>query len=130
MEPAKLTDEQLARIIREKDHELYSEIIKRYQNKLSHYLRKFIYDSDELEDVLQAVFIKVYKNLYAFNANRKFSSWIYRITRNEAINHLKKYSKEKIPLDKFEYKIIDEKIDLNGQIDKKLLKEEREPDST
>ncbi len=123
MKPIDLSDEQLVEIIRENDQELYSEIIKRYNQKLSHYLRKFIYDQDELEDVLQVVFIKVYKNLYGFNINKKFSSWIYRIAHNEAVNHLKKYSKERISLDEIEYKIIDEKIDISGQIDKKLLKE-------
>lgn len=126
MKPVNLTDEQLVEIILEKDKELYSEIIKRFEKKLSHYLRKFIYSSDELEDVLQVVFIKTYKNLYGFNVNKKFSSWIYRIAHNEAINHLKKYSKERISLDDVEYKIIDEKIDLNDKVDKTLLKVEME----
>ena len=122
----KLTDEQLVVIILDKDQELYSEIIKRYQTKLSHYLRKFIYNPDELEDVLQVVFIKAYRNLYSFNVNKKFSSWIYRISHNEAINHLKKYAKERISLDDVEYKLIDEKIDLDEQVDRNLLKTEVE----
>ena len=122
----KLTDEQLVVIIREENKELYGDIIKRYQTKLFHYLRKFIYNPDELEDVLQVVFIKTYKNLYNFNINKKFSSWIYRIAHNEAINHLKKYAKEKIPLDDVEYKLIDEKINLNEEIDRTLLKTKME----
>ena len=124
MEPVKLTDEKIVEIIRENNQELYSEIIKRYQAKLSHYLRKFIYDSDELEDVLQVVFIKAFKNLHGFDARKKFSSWIYRIAHNEAVNHFKKHSKKKIPLDELEHKIIDEKIDLNDSVDKALLKKE------
>jgi len=123
MKTSKLTDEQLVKIIREKDKELYSEIIKRYQTKLSHYLKKFIYDSDELEDVLQMVFIKSYRNLYGFDIHKKFSSWIYRIAHNEAINHLKKNSKGQISLEEVEYKIIDEKINLHEEIDRNLLKE-------
>lgn len=126
MQLSQLTDEQLVEKIREDNPEFYSEIIKRYQTKLSHYLRKFINHPDELEDVLQVVFIKVYKNLYGFNINKKFSSWIYRITHNEAINHLKKYKKRKVPLDDVEYKIIDEKIDLQDSADKNLLKKRME----
>lgn len=122
--PKDLTDEQLVEIIREKDKELYSEIIKHYNQKLSHYLRKFIHDPDELEDVLQVVFIKAYRNLYGFNVKNKFSSWIYRIAHNEAVNYLKKNSRTKIFLDEVEYKIADEKIDLNGHIDKVFLKRE------
>ncbi len=123
MKSIDLSDEQLVEIIRKNNQEQYSEIIRRYNQKLTHYLRKFIYDPDELEDVLQVVFIKVYKNLYGFNINKKFSSWIYRIAHNEALNHLKKYSKERISLDEVEYMIIDEKIDIGGDVDKKILKD-------
>ena len=123
MKSIDLSDEQLVETIRRDNQEQYSEIIRRYDQKLSHYLRKFIYDQDELEDVLQVVFIKVYKNLYGFNVEKKFSSWIYRIAHNEALNHLKKYAKERISLDEVEYRIIDEKIDLGGDVDRKILKE-------
>lgn len=126
MQTSKLSDEQLVEIIREKDKELYSEIIKRYQTKLSHYLRKFVHNPDELEDVLQVAFIKAYRNLFGFNIHKKFSSWIYRIAHNEAVNHLKKNFKGQISLEEVEYKIIDEKINLHEQVDKNLLREKIE----
>lgn len=122
MENVNLSDEQLVLIIRESDSELYSHIIKRYESKLSRYLGKFISDPDELEDVLQEVFIKAYRNLYGFDVKRKFSSWIYRIAHNEAINCLKKNSRAKVSLDDIEYKIMDEKMDLGSKIDKRILK--------
>jgi len=117
-----LTDEELVVVIREKNKELYSEIIRRYTPKLSHYLRKFVRNPDELEDVLQDVFIKTYRNLYDFDANKKFSSWVYRIAHNEAINHLKKYHQEKTSLDAQELEIIDKNINLPQTIDTALLK--------
>lgn len=126
MQSSRLTDGQLVKIIRDKDQELYSEIIKRYQTKLTHYLRKFIFDPDELEDVLQVVFVKCYQNLFGFNIDKKFSSWIYRIAHNEVINHIKKNSKGQIALEDVEYKIIDEKINLHDEVDKILLKQEVE----
>jgi len=122
MENINLSDEQLVLVIRENESELYSHIINRYNAKLSRYLAKFINDPDELEDVLQDVFIKAYRNLYGFDVKRKFSSWIYRIAHNEAVNHLKKNSRVKVSLDEVEYKIVDEKIDLGSKIDKKILK--------
>lgn len=123
MGSSNLSDEQLVEIIRDKDQELYGEIITRYKQKLSHYLRKFIYDSDELEDVLQNVFIKAFRNLYGFDIDRKFSSWLYRIAHNEAINHLKKYAAKAVPLEEMEYKLFDQKMDLDGRVDGILLKE-------
>lgn len=123
MENIDLKDEQLVLIIRESDSELYSHIIKRYKSKLSRYLGRFISDPDELEDVLQDVFIKAYRNLHGFDAKRKFSSWIYRIAHNEAVNHIKKNSRVKISLDDIEYKAVDEKIDVGSGIDKGILKQ-------
>jgi RNA polymerase sigma-70 factor (ECF subfamily) len=122
MEFSNLTDEQLVDIIRREDQELYKYIIHRYEKKLFHYIKKYIFDSDNIKDVLQTVFIKAYKNLYGFDINRKFSSWIYRIAHNEAINNIKKKSNNNISLDEIEYKIIDEVIDLNKEIDEGFLK--------
>lgn len=121
-----VSDEQLVVSVRQDDKNLFGEIIRRYERKLTHYLRKFIRDPDELEDVLQAVFIKSYQNLYGFDVHKKFSSWVYRIAHNEAINHLKKQSKRGISLDEFELQLIDEKIDLPTQVDLKLNKEKTE----
>lgn len=122
MPSSNLTDEELVVAIREQDKELYSEIIHRYQTKLSHYLQKFIRDKDELEDVLQDVFIKAYRNLYGFNVNKKFSPWIYRIAHNESLNQIKKNSKFAFSLDETEYEAVDEKMHLDYKIDSKILK--------
>lgn len=122
MNPSDLSDEQIVEIVRTNDKELYSEIIRRYQVKLSHYLRKFINHSAELEDVLQDVFIKAYKNLYGFNTKQKFSSWIYRIAHNEAINNIKKRAREYLFLDEEEFDIIDKKIDSVSGLDSALAR--------
>ncbi len=121
-----LTDEELIEEIRAKDKELYSEIIRRYETKLAHYLRKFFRDSDQLADVLQEVFIKAYRNLYGFDIKKRFSPWIYRIAHNEALNHIKKNRRESVSLDESEWEIIDEDIDLKKEVDATLLKEKME----
>jgi len=120
------SDEQIIIAILEGDKDLYREIIKRYEVKLSRYLRKFIANQDDIEDILQVVFIKAYKNLYGFDIKKKFSSWIYRIAHNEAINHLKKRKGNRISLDDIEYKLIDEKADIKGEADRKFLKNDIE----
>jgi RNA polymerase sigma-70 factor (ECF subfamily) len=121
-----LTDEQIVDAILAGDKDLYREIIKRYEKKLSHYLLKFLSDRDDMEDILQVVFIKVYKNLYGFDVSKKFSSWIYRIAHNEAVNYLKKRKIGRIALDDVEYKLIDEKADIRGEADRMFLKEDVE----
>ena len=92
---AKLSDEELVRIIRTDDSELYEEIVKRYQDKLYRYLRYLTNQPHAIEDILQEVFIKAYRNLFGFNIKKKFSSWIYRIAHNEGVNHLKRTARRK-----------------------------------
>ena len=85
-----LTDNELVKVIRESQSEKYQEIISRYQGKLFAYLYRLVGNREEAEDLLQDVFIKVYRNLRSYDDQRKFSSWIYRIAHNEAINHIKR----------------------------------------
>ena len=118
-----LTDEKLVEITRTQNREMYSELIQRYQQKLSHYLRKFVHNNDELEDVLQDVFIKTYRNLNAFDTAKRFSPWIYRIAHNEAINFLNKHRKQMISLDQEELQIIDTDADVKQTVDSVLNRE-------
>ena len=90
-----LSDNALVRVVQRRDPERYAEIIVRYRGKLFAYLYCLVGQKDEVDDLLQNVFIKVYKNLKRFDQTRKFSSWIYRIAHNEAVNHIKrKYLKK------------------------------------
>lgn len=88
-------DNQLVEIIRTKNQELFSELILRYQQKLFYYVNRLINHPDEAEDIVQDVFLKVYKNLHGYDSRLKFSSWIYRIAHNEAVNWLRKHTKYK-----------------------------------
>ncbi|OGI19862.1 MAG: hypothetical protein A3J06_02665 [Candidatus Moranbacteria bacterium RIFCSPLOWO2_02_FULL_48_19] len=87
-----VTDEELVALVRHVDPGYFEEIVARYRKKLSAYLRRLIDASDEAEDLLQNVFIKVFEHLADFDMRRKFSPWIYRIAHNEAVNYLKKKS--------------------------------------
>jgi RNA polymerase sigma-70 factor (ECF subfamily) len=84
------SDEELVQLtLRNKDN--FTFLIKRYEKKLLSYLHRISnVNSDELEDILQETFIKAYYNLNDFDQSLKFSSWIYRIAHNEAINNFRK----------------------------------------
>lgn len=88
------SDEELVEIVRTSNNELYREIINRYQTRLFTYVRFMTKDDEKAKDAVQLTFIKAYRNLYSFDTQRKFSSWLYRIAHNEAINVLKKYNRE------------------------------------
>lgn len=72
------------------DIDIYAEIISRYEAKLHRYVTYLIHNQAIADDVVQDTFIKAYQNLRGFNPKYKFSSWIYRIAHNEAMNAIKK----------------------------------------
>lgn len=88
------SDEELVEIIRSKDKDAYILIVRGYQDKLMRYVTFLIQDADKSADVVQETFIKAFVNLQGFDTKKKFSSWIYRIAHNEAMNAIKKYSRE------------------------------------
>ena len=74
--------------------ECFKYIIERYENKFSQYIRrKTSVSREDVEDLLQDIFIKIYLNLRGFDTSLKFSSWAYRIAHNEIITW---YRKKKI----------------------------------
>jgi len=114
---SKLSDEEVIEITRTKDKEAYAEVINRYQGKLMRYAGYLMRDDAAAADVVQEAFVKAYINLNGFDAKRSFSSWIYRIVHNEAINSINKHKREKPFLEKTDF---DSGID----IEKSYLKNE------
>ncbi len=93
-ENLKLTDEEIVEKVRSSDRDLYAVIIERYKDKLLRYATSLVHDDDKANHIVQDSLVKAYINLNGFNTKKKFSSWIYRIAHNEAVNVIKKYQKE------------------------------------
>jgi len=88
------SDEELAVEVRLGNRDLYEVLIGRYQHKLLRYATTLVHNEQRAVDVVQDSFIKAFINLNGFNAKKKFSSWIYRIVHNEALNVLKRSQRE------------------------------------
>lgn len=89
-------DEEIASKVQRGDTESFGILVERYEPKLMRYARKFLSDTEDMKDVLQNVFLKVYSNIQSFDTKRKFSPWIYRIAHNEFVNTLKKRKNERL----------------------------------
>ncbi len=91
METASLhSDEEL--VIRARtDSQFFEPLVDRYEARLRAYLRRLgVATSEDVQDLMQEVFIKAYQNLNAFDTSLAFSSWIYRIAHNEAMSHFRR----------------------------------------
>lgn len=88
------TDEALALAAQAGDSAAFGQLIDRFQPKLLRYGKRFLATTEDIEDMVQEVFIKAYTNLQSFDAARAFSPWIYRIAHNQFVNELKKQSRQ------------------------------------
>jgi RNA polymerase sigma-70 factor (ECF subfamily) len=75
------------------DKEQFGVLIERYEKKLTRYITRLgVKNPDDQLDVLQEIFLKIYRNLNGFDTNLSFSSWAYRIAHNEAVSWYRKKS--------------------------------------
>lgn len=71
----------------------FSGIVMRYESKLSRYIkRRAKVTSEDVEDILQDIFIKIYTHLNDFDPSLSFSSWTYRIAHNYIISWYRKHN--------------------------------------
>jgi RNA polymerase sigma-70 factor (ECF subfamily) len=68
----------------------FEELVRRYQRPIVAYVYRMVGDYDAALDLAQEVFIRVYNSLGRYRAEFKFSTWIYRIAHNAAIDHLRR----------------------------------------
>lgn len=111
------SDEHIASLVQSGDKNAFAVLIRRYQAPLLRYAFYIVSDEAAAADVVQESFIKAYVNLMSFNPSRQFSSWIYRIVHNQAINAI---SKEKHTV------VMDEDLDTasDTDIEAEFVKEE------
>lgn len=80
--------------------EAFGLLLKKYQQKVYWHIRRMVLNHDDADDLLQDVFIKVWKNLSNFRQDAQLYTWLYRIASNECITFLnKKKAKNNVSLD-------------------------------
>jgi len=91
------SDELLAKSAKEGDALAFDELFKRYKRPILNFIYRLIGNKETAEDVALEAFMKVYENISIYDPNKKFSTWLYTITRNLAKNSLrdKKYFKDR-----------------------------------
>src|SRR4029450_12625680 len=68
------------------------ELVRRYQRPISAYVYRMVGNYESALDLTQEIFIKVYASLRKYRSEFKFSTWIYKIAHNAAVDHLRRSS--------------------------------------
>ncbi len=68
----------------------YKKLVDKYDRPIYFHIRKMIKEVEMVEDLVQEVFIKAFKNLQSYSNEYAFSTWLYRIATNHTIDYLRK----------------------------------------
>jgi RNA polymerase sigma-70 factor (ECF subfamily) len=68
----------------------FEELVRRYQRPISAYVYRMVGNYESALDLTQEIFIKVYSSLGRYREEFKFSTWIYKIAHNSAVDHLRR----------------------------------------
>lgn len=96
------------------------DIWKEFNQELLGFIKKRVHNSENAEDILQEVFIKIHKNVNSLKDNKKVASWVYQITRNAIIDFYRK-KKDDSTRNEFE-NILPEELDNSTMDFTKCLK--------
>lgn len=94
-----LTDQEVVALARKGRESAYRELIDRYQRPILSLIYRLVRDRELAEDLAQDAFIKVFNALDRYNPERKFSSWIFKIAHNTAIDQLRKKELDTLSID-------------------------------
>ena len=93
------TDHELVAFARTGSEKAYRELLGRYERPVFSLVYRMVRDRELAEDLAQETFVKVFNHLETFNPKYKFSSWIFKIANNLAIDSLRKKQVQTVSLD-------------------------------
>lgn len=91
-------DRELVTAILAGDRELFSDLVRRYEKRMVNYVYRITHRYEEAHDLAQEIFVKVFLALDRYDPKYQFSTWIFRIAQNSAIDALRKKSLSEVSL--------------------------------
>src|SRR5258708_35793834 len=83
------------------DESAFQEIVDRYQNKVFSIIHGIVRQRNDVEDIAQQVFAKVYLSLKSFDFRSSLFTWIYKITVNECFDYLRNRKVRKLAYESY-----------------------------
>ncbi len=98
-EDKSLADGEIVERILAGDESLFEVLVRRYQSRVLSHVARMVGNCDDALDLSQEIFVKVFQALDRYNPEFKFSTWLFRIAGNAAIDHLRKRRPRTVPLE-------------------------------
>jgi len=91
-----LSDEDLALLVRKRDELAFETLLTRHEERVFHLALRIVGRAEEARDVAQEVFLGYWEDPGAYRPTAKFTTWLYRVTSNRSISHLRSRSIRRI----------------------------------
>ena len=88
--PTKLEDNALVELALQRDQGAFAQLLEKYRSSLMAHILKYVTVVEDAEDICQRSFEKAFMNIGRYNPQYAFSTWLYNIAQNEAIDHLRR----------------------------------------
>lgn len=97
-EREQLDDRALVARIIDGDRDRFADLVRRYERRVINYVYRITHRYEDAHDLTQEIFVKVYLALDRYDPKYQFSTWLFRIAQNSAIDALRKKSVSEVPL--------------------------------
>ncbi len=102
------SEREILELVKKGNREAYQEIVSRYMKTAYYICLGLVHNHQDALDISQEAFIRAFRRIKSFNAERRFFPWFYQLMKNLCIDHLKRTSRMKeVPLDGIQ--VLDEK---------------------
>lgn len=124
-------DQELVKLILEKnDEKAFRTLEKKYSKIIAGLIRRMVKDEDDVADLVQETFIKVYNSIKSYKFEYSFAAWIYRIASNNCIDFIRRKKFHFIPIQTDNKKFDDEQFieieDTDKTPDDKIIEKEQQ----
>jgi len=92
-------DAHTIRLVAEGNEQAFEQLVQKYQLAVFNTIYRYIGNQDDVQDLGQEIFIKIWRNASKFRGKSKFSTWLYRIVVNHCINYRRKNRRGHVSLD-------------------------------
>jgi len=121
MDERNRSDDALAAAARDGDQAAFEQLVREHTPAVWAHALRFFGDASTAEDVVQEVWIHVYRGLPAYQGGSAFSTWLFRVTRNVCIDSLRAGKRRPVPVDPFDHEgsVADETgaVDLSASVE-------------
>jgi RNA polymerase sigma-70 factor, ECF subfamily len=85
--PDGLTDAEVMLRVKAGDEPAFDYLVQKYRRPMVNFMYRMAHNAAAAEDLAQEVFLRVYRSRSSYEASAKFTTWLYRIATNLAVNH-------------------------------------------